>query len=130
MSFGQIFKRESNYYRKILRYRLPSFVVLIILFLLPSEGLGVSTCLFYWLFKSPCPACGLTRSMSSFLNFEWSESFFYHPLGLVLAGYIILCMITNDPHYLKSKLGFRNEFFKIIFSYKFLVLLFLIVWVV
>lgn len=130
MNFGHILKKESSNYRKILRYRLPSFVVLIILSIVPSEGFGISTCLFNWLFKFPCPACGLSRSMSSFLNFEWSKSFSYHPLGFILLGFISLCIVTNDPYYLRSKFGLRNEIFKIVFSYKFLVLLFLIVWVV
>ena len=127
LDFSQKLKNE---YRKKLRYRLPSFVVLIILSLIPSRGFGISTCLFNWLFNFPCPACGLSRSMSSFLDFEWSQSFFYHPLGFILLGYLILCMVSNDPCYLTSKLGLRNDIFKIIFSYKCLALLFLMVWVI
>lgn len=116
----------KNYnYKSGILYRLPSFVVLLLLLIMPSDGLGFSTCIFQHLFGFSCPACGLTRSMSSLLKLEFISSFSYHPLGFIILVFICLCLITNDPNFLRSK----NKIFETLFSLKSLSFLFLMVWI-
>ena len=47
---------------------------------------GGSLCPFLNISGIPCPFCGLTRSLSSFLRGEILESFSYHPFGPILWG--------------------------------------------
>ncbi len=115
-------------YANRMRYRLPSFIVLIFLAIMPSDGFGFSTCLCHHLFGFFCPACGLTRSMSSLLNLELSKSLSYHPLGLIILSYICLCFFTNEPNFLKSKIGIRNKTCQTVFSFKSLIFLFFMAW--
>lgn len=117
-------------YKCHVRYRLPSLLAILALALLPSDGLGVSTCLFHHLFKLPCPACGLTRSMSSILNLEWTKSFFYHPLGGIVLIYLLTCLLTNKPDFLSFKLNCKNVIIKKISLYHIIIFLFLIVWII
>lgn len=48
---------------------------------LPSEGIEWLFCLFHEWTHLPCPFCGLTRSMSSFVHFEFTRSLSFHPMG-------------------------------------------------
>lgn len=112
------------------RFRVTALLILVVLALLPSDGLGFSACLFNRIFGIPCPACGLTRSLSSLLNFEWSKSIAYHPLGGLVLFLLFLLLLTNRPDYLKMKLGRTEKAGKIIFSFPFLMGLFLIVWII
>ena len=108
-----------------LRFRLPSFVAIIALIVLPANGFSSSTCIFHNLTGIPCPLCGLTRSMSSLLDFNFSQSFSYHPLGAIILIFLVICVITNQPDYLKThvKMG------RIFFSARFLFLLFTVTWI-
>ena len=107
-----------------MKYRLPSFVVLAFISIISSDGIGFSLCIFQNMFGFSCPACGLTRSMSSLLRLDVLKSFSYHPLGFIILGFILLCLLTNYPGYLGSK----NKVFKQIFSFKLMTLLFIVVW--
>lgn len=75
--FGWLFKRKAI---------LAAWAVLVLGLLLPSRGFPVETCLLYRTTKCPCPACGMTRSVSSFLHGDWMLSWKYHPLGGVFAA--------------------------------------------
>jgi len=116
-------------YEKVLKYRLPAFIALLLLIIMPSDGLGFSACIFYHITGLPCPVCGLTRSMSSILHFEFLKSLAYHPLGVLVLGFIFMLIITNDPNYLSSKLKSANKILRFIVSAKSIFLLFLIVWI-
>jgi hypothetical protein len=121
--------RFADFNPQIFRYRLPSLLAILIIVMMPSDGLGFSVCLFQYLFDFPCPACGLTRSMTSILHFEWVKSFLYHPLGGIVLLYLVLCLVTNQPDYLKSKFVAKYKIWQRIFSPQFLILLFLGVWI-
>lgn len=112
-----------------LRYRLPSLLAILVILAMQPDGIGFSVCLFQNLFGLPCPACGLTRSMASILHFEWVKSFLYHPLGGIVLAYLTLCLVSNQPDYLKSKLAARHKIWQRIISAQFLILLFLGVWI-
>ena len=66
------------------RLRRNALIALAVLALLPSAGLGIYICPFHFLTGTICPACGLTRSMSSLLHGHVSTAFLYHPLGIVV----------------------------------------------
>ena len=70
-----------------------SLLVIIISFILPPDGLGRSTCGLYILTKLPCPACGLTRSITSISHMKFFKAFYYHPFGFIF--YIIFLFIAS-----------------------------------
>lgn len=37
-------------------------------------------CLFLWLFKIPCPGCGITRAYISLLHLDMAKAFSYNPM--------------------------------------------------
>jgi hypothetical protein len=53
-------------------------------FVTPPHGTGLTVC---WLKSAtgiPCPGCGLTRSLSCGLRGMFTESWHYHPMGLLI----------------------------------------------
>lgn len=122
-------RKFANFNPRIIRYRLPSLLAILIIVMMPPDGFGFSVCLFQHLFGLPCPACGLTRSMASILHFEWVKSFLYHPLGGIVLAYLVICLVTNQPDYFKSKLVANRKIWQRVFSYQFLFFLFLAVWI-
>lgn len=122
-------KGFSGFYPETMRYRLPSLLAIIIILMMPPDGFGFSVCVFQHLFGLSCPACGLTRSMASILHFEWVKSFLHHPLGVIVLAHLILTLVTNQPDYLKSKLAAKRKIWQRVFSYQFVIFLFLGVWI-
>jgi hypothetical protein len=122
-------RKFASFNPRIIRCRLPSLLAILMIVMIPPDGFDFSVCLFQHLFDLPCPACGLTRSMASILHFEWVKSFLYHPLGGIVLAYLILCLVTNQPDYLKSKLIAKRKIWQRIISYQFVILLFLGVWI-
>ena len=75
--------------------RVISGLALLLLFLMPSDGLPIEICLSKIVTSVPCPACGMTRSLSSFLHLEWWKSLSYHPLGIFAGIYLLLTLISG-----------------------------------
>jgi hypothetical protein len=50
-------------------------------------------CQFKHLTGYDCPTCGLTRSVSSLMNFHIAASIAYHPLGIVLAAGLFILLL-------------------------------------
>ncbi|OQA18580.1 MAG: hypothetical protein BWY64_01394 [bacterium ADurb.Bin363] len=69
-----------------------SLLVIIISFFMPPDGLSSTHCGLKLLTGAPCPACGLTRSISSISQMRFLQSFYYHPLGFLF--YIIFLMFA------------------------------------
>ena len=74
-----------------------SFAALVASFLLPPDGAGITVCWFKGCFGLPCPGCGLTRSLTSLSQLEFSKAFAYHPFGFLIytvfvANLIRLCL--------------------------------------
>ena len=68
---------------------------------LPTDGLGVTLCLFRSQLEVPCPGCGLTRSVTSISHFEFAKAWDYHPFGpLIYALFIANAILLVVP---KSK---------------------------
>lgn len=55
---------------------------------LPPDGLGFDICWIHRMFGVPCPACGLTRSVTSLTHGRFQQAVVYHPFGPVL--YVML----------------------------------------
>ena len=109
--------------------RLKSLGLLIFLPVLPFQKAGISLCWFKHITGHPCPFCGLIRSMSAFLSFKWGDSFAFHPLGGMVVFLLISCLITNRIPFSKLKCKFKNRIIHILLSVRFLILLFLLVWI-
>lgn len=72
-----------------------SLLVIIISFILPPDGLGRNTCGLYILTKLPCPACGLTRSVTCISHMKFAKAFYYHPFGFIFYVIFLLLAIYN-----------------------------------
>lgn len=56
----------------------------------PPHGYSsIQMCQFYASTRLPCVGCGLTRSVSCFLQGHWAMSFAYHPLGPAIAAVMV-----------------------------------------
>ena len=62
-------------------------------FILPSSGLGVSTCAFRNTFGIPCPGCGLTRSFIAVSHGDFAAAIRSHPLGIIIYCCMLIYMI-------------------------------------
>ena len=120
----------SKIYSGYFKYRLPALAGIIVLFLLPSDGLGINICWFQEIFVLPCPACGLTRGMSSLLHYEFYKSITYHPLAILVLSYLFLSALSNKPDYLKSVIRKKSKILGLFFSFKFMAFLFIVFWIV
>jgi hypothetical protein len=62
-----------------------------------------SVCTFRQITGIPCPGCGLTRSIVAAIHGDWSASYTYHRLGLVVVLYLAaqmayrLTWLTVEP---------------------------------
>ena len=108
------------------RYQLLALAGLIVLFLLPPDGVGMILCPLKNLGGLDCPSCGLTRSVSSLLHLEFGRSLSYHPLGaLALLGLALIAAPvsgteqSNTSKFLVKLLQYR---------WQIIVALFMIVW--
>ena len=108
------------------RYQLLALAGLIVLFLLPSDGVGITLCPLSNLSGLDCPSCGLTRSVSSLLHLDFSRSLAYHPLGtLALFGLLFIA----SPMRCAEKVN-ESKRFSSFYSYRWqiVVTLFVVVW--
>lgn len=108
------------------RYQLLALFVMVVLFLLPSDGIGMILCPLKNLSGLDCPSCGLTRSVSSLLHLEFGRSLSYHPLGaLALTG---LALIAAPVRGIGQ--GNRTKFLEKLFQHRWqiIVALFMLVW--
>lgn len=77
-------------------------LILTAAFVHPPHGLGVTLCPSRALTDIPCPGCGLSRSISCAVRGMWSESFGYHPFGIVV---VAICVATLLYGWLGPKVG-------------------------
>lgn len=89
------------------RLRRNALAALLLLVMLPSHGLGIEICPFHIVTGVICPACGLSRSISSLLHGAWWQSLQYHPLGILVTAWLVSLVVTNRnpvaylPDYIK-----------------------------
>lgn len=75
---------------------------------LPPEGLGVPTCLFYAQSGLPCPGCGLTRSVTSFFHGKFLSAWDFNPFGVIAAAlFVAMAIGPLLPRRLKERLVSR-----------------------
>ena len=102
--------------------RILSLLSVFVLVLIPSEGFDVTLCPMQNIFGLPCPACGITRSMSSLLILDIWHSFRYHPMGIIILAAIITALIVNQYDFLYIRI------YKNVSIYHSLIVLFIITW--
>ncbi|WP_425353929.1 DUF2752 domain-containing protein [Anaerofustis butyriciformans] len=49
----------------------------------------------------PCPFCGTTRALISFLNGNIKQAFYYHPLFILSIPFLILLITSNEKYFFK-----------------------------
>ena len=77
------------------RLRRNGALILLLLAVMPSAGLGIDLCPFHILTGVGCPLCGLSRSVSSLLHLEFALSLSYHPLGIAAAACLLYLVAFN-----------------------------------
>ncbi|MCH9032723.1 MAG: DUF2752 domain-containing protein [candidate division Zixibacteria bacterium] len=103
---------------------------IVILAVLPSDGVGLSSCPSQKLFGLSCPACGLTRSISSALHFDLARSVDYHPLGVVVLLFFGTLATIPERRFLKLQNKFTNDESFRIKSTGLFIGTFLVVWII
>jgi len=109
-------------------FRLPALLGLLVLFFLPKDGLGMIACWFQLILDVPCPACGLTRGMSALLHLEIYKSFIYHPLALIVLGYLFGLAYSNEPDYLRKTVQKKYPRLATWLTFRFVAVIFIILW--
>ena len=84
-------------------------IALVIIFFLPSNGFGFSTCGMQNYFNLPCPGCGMTRSLTSALHLQFADSFTFHPFGILLA--LIMLLFSTFSFYPENRRAFIKNWF-------------------
>ena len=102
--------------------RILALLSVLVLALIPSEGFNFTLCPMQNIFGLPCPACGITRSMSSLLSLDILHSFQYHPLGIIVLAAIFTALFVNHSDFLYMRV------FNKVSIYHSLILLFIITW--
>jgi hypothetical protein len=105
------------------RIRVLALLAILVLLFIPTNGFEIIICPMQHFFSIPCPACGMTRSMSSLLEFEIWRSFHFHPLGFLVTTAIILSLVVNHTNFLYQRI------FKKITIYSILVISFIVIWI-
>jgi hypothetical protein len=61
-------------------------IVPVILLVLPADFFdqGQSICLSVLLLHQECYACGLTRAIMHLIHFEFSDAYYFNPLGFIV----------------------------------------------
>ena len=103
--------------------KIPSRVAwlgLLLAVVCPPHGTGISLCWFKTWTGLLCPGCGLTRSLSCGLRGMFSESWRYHPFGLlILALFVGAALASLFPadrqarlgHWIESRAVWFNAFY-------------------
>lgn len=84
---------------------------LVVPFFLLFYFLNIRICVFYNLFKIPCPGCGLSRAIIQALHLNIIESIKYNVLGIPVIFFMITLVIGFYYDYKKQITTF-NDFLK------------------
>ncbi len=73
-----------------------------------------SSCIIKNITGLPCPTCGMTRAYKYFLQGEFKDAFYYHPLFLLVIPVAVIIFFRKDP--LIEKVYKNKAFWIIIFT--------------
>lgn len=63
----------------------------------------INVCIIKHVTSIPCPSCGTTRSVLSFVKGDFSDAMLWNPIGLILALIMVITPIWITYDYLKKK---------------------------
>lgn len=89
---------KSRLYKVLIKYAVILGVGLAYWLFTLWTGWGIP-CLFYKITGFQCPACGVSRMLSSLLRFDFVAAFHYHPFLLVTLPLLLFCLIYPDVRY-------------------------------
>ncbi len=76
-----------------------AWAVLLLSVVHPPHGVGIAVCWMRATTGVPCPGCGLTRSISCAVRGMFSESWGYHPFGIIFlvafAGVAVVSLLPT-----------------------------------
>ena len=64
-------------------------------------GIGIP-CIFHVVTGLKCPACGVTRMITSLARLDFAAAFAWNPFLLITGPVILLCLIASEVIYVKS----------------------------
>ncbi|MBQ8086572.1 MAG: DUF2752 domain-containing protein [Lachnospiraceae bacterium] len=70
-------------------------IIIVIIYFIVTHILFGYVCPFRLLTGIPCPACGLTRAGISLILLDFDKVFFYNPMIIPIAVFIIYCVICR-----------------------------------
>ena len=78
-------------------------MILAILWVIFSENLPISACLFKTITGYPCPGCGGTRAAYALLHGDWLGALLINPLSCLLILFYLLMLVWSIGMDIKGK---------------------------
>ena len=95
-------------YRNIFWVRRAIFFSLLLILATLSHFFDVP-CLFRSLTGIPCPTCGVTRSFAALTRLDFAESFYYHPLTILILALLYLVLYLDTSSLSKKEVKFADQ---------------------
>lgn len=111
--------------KKIINVLMISGILLLLIILIFKP-----MCLFKYIFKIPCPMCGITRGIICILNLEIIESFKYNILSLPIFILISIFYILYIISIIFKKDYIYKYYNYFVLHYKIIIIIFIINWIV
>ena len=103
-------------------------LILILIFLLCTKP--HIPCLFKYIFKIPCPSCGMTRAFIAIISLKFIDAINYNILSIPLLLILIIIFITNIIDILYNK-KYLNKLINYIIKHYYLIIILLIInWII
>ena len=111
--------------KRIINILMVSGIILLLIIYFFHPG-----CLIKNIFKIPCPMCGITRGIISFLHLNFIESFKYNLLSIPIFIIILLFYVLYLISFI-FKIDFVSCYYNyFVIHYKIIIYIFIINWVI
>lgn len=75
-------------------------------------GIDFTVCISKRITTVPCPSCGTTRAVNQFFDGEFLASLYLNPLGIIVAGIMVICPIWIAFDFYKNTQTFYDFYLK------------------